>query len=162
MYISIFDLNPDIEGLIVKELGVLLRFRACVHEFKALIHNPEVLPRSLSPNISRIDLYMLELLEKKYPICIQRAWSILRTHRRFDIGRCKYRLPYPNIHGLVCHTNSTYEYIHGYQSHYQQQDIRCSLDACTVQQLDHALRSLGVVPRRAKNKREKISLLLRY
>jgi hypothetical protein len=40
--ISLFDLAPDIEGIIVKELGVLLKFRECVKEFKGIVSNPDM------------------------------------------------------------------------------------------------------------------------
>ena len=39
--ISLFDIAPDIEGIIVKELGVLLKFRECVKEFKGIVANPD-------------------------------------------------------------------------------------------------------------------------
>ena len=164
--ISLFDLAPDIEGIIVKELCVLWKFRECVKEFKGIVSNPDTKSRYETspdpwiherPTLTSENFqynymwhrypsgYWAKFLESRSEKCIQNAWSSLRKYWP-DVAY--YQVA--NIHGFkfgrwgeggMC--------------------VRRVLD-CTHNELNAKLHELGATGYKSKRKDKKIKILMSY
>lgn len=164
---SLFDLAPDIEGIIVKELGVFLKFRECVKEFKGIVSNPDTKsrhkkfilrfqePTSILRYEAESGLPLHHYPERHTETCIRNAWSLLNNKGTYWPYYLRQVVPSPKIHGFLY--TGTWDNIH----RRCETGSQMKLEATCVQ-LDAKLSELGAKGYKSKRKREKIKLLMSY
>lgn len=144
----LFDLCPDIEGLIQDELDVLLKFREATKEFKL----------------------RLKLNEKSIKGYVKEQGGFYRRHKPVNISKMIMEciLPYVGRRGVdsVGHTRNKYANIHGFRwtnkKFYDGSNNPKWWSEPTHEELNDKLTELGYTRFKSKKKPHKIKLLLKH
>ena len=155
---TIFDLCPDIEEIIQRELDVLLKFREATKELKLRIKLNE-------KSIKACDEANNGPVQRLYGVPVVGMPRIL-LYSLFPYI-CKKKTFYGEYNKILAHSLKNVEYanIHGfmYNCNYNRYEPNSKWENdCTMTLIDDKLTELGEKRFKSKKKEHKIKLLMKY
>jgi len=146
---SVFDLCPDIEGLIQDELNILLKFREATKEFKLRLKLNNKSIKKYKEKGSCLNCTSRIIIHTLFPYCGDKLTS-------FDERKIKYKTETADIYGFKWSGIFTFNWGEdrdrwGYGE-----------TAPTHDDLNDKLEELGYKKFKSKKKQQKINLLLKH